>query len=62
MKLDDVRKQFGEPESETTTRPHSVAGGDLGGDWECINGENDLHAVWRYVVEAQERKDRDPQR
>ncbi len=29
-----------------------------GGDWECINDENDLEAVIRYVLEAQDRMDR----
>lgn len=27
----------------------------VGGDWECINGEDDLESVCHYVREAQDR-------
>lgn len=30
-----------------------------GGDWKCINEEDDLERVIQYVAEAQDRKDRD---
>lgn len=30
-----------------------------GGDWQCINNENDLEQVIRYVSEAQDRKQRE---
>ena len=31
----------------------------VGGDWQCINTEEDLSQVIRYVSEAQDRKERD---
>ena len=32
-----------------------------GGDWECINNEDELETVCQYVLEAQDRMDRDQQ-
>jgi REP element-mobilizing transposase RayT len=33
----------------------------LGGDWECVNSDDDLETICQYVLEAQDQKERDHQ-